>query len=234
MIRWLPLILLVLASCAPKPILLKEGTFDLSKRDGKEVMGELFEAGSIATSVSGTARVQATSPGLTERGIMDFASTRKMSYASIRNGIGIEGYRLLIDGDSITVYNRIDKYAERVALEDAILPMSLLDILNPDLLAKRVSKLYENPTYWYFLFTDGSAAIIGRSDGHIKRLDASFATILYEDVTRVDSIPMARRIQLLSNDQKTNIFLNIQAVRMNPESLEFDLRMPAGTRIERP
>lgn len=234
MIRWLPMILLMLASCAPKPILLKEGTFDLSKRDGKEVMQELFEAGSVAESISGTARVQASSPGLTERGIMDFASTREMSYASIRNGIGIEGYRMLIEGDSITVYNRIDKYAERVALKDAILPMSLLDILNPDLLAKRVSKLYENPTYWYFLFTDGSAAIIGRSDGHIKRLDASFATILYEDSTLNGGIPMARRIQLLSHDQKTNIFLNIQAVRMNPESLEFDLRMPAGTRIERP
>lgn len=228
------MILLMLASCAPKPILLKEGTFDLSKRDGKEVMQELFEAGSVAESISGTARVQASSPGLTERGIMDFASTREMSYASIRNGIGIEGYRMLIEGDSITVYNRIDKYAERVALKDAILPMSLLDILNPDLLAKRVSKLYENPTYWYFLFTDGSAAIIGRSDGHIKRLDASFATILYEDSTLNGGIPMARRIQLLSHDQKTNIFLNIQAVRMNPESLEFDLRMPAGTRIERP
>lgn len=232
--RWIPVILILAASCAPKPILLKEGRFDLSKRDGQEVMSDLFDAGSFAESVSGTARVQATSPGLTERGIMDFASTRRMSYASIRNGIGIEGYRLLIDGDSITIFNRIDRYAERLALKDAILPMSLLDILNPDLLSKRVSKLYENPTYWYFLFVDGSAAIIGRSDGHIKRLDALFATVLYEDVTRNDSIPMARRIQLLSHDQKTNIFLNIQAVRMNPESLEFELRMPAGTRIERP
>lgn len=234
MIRWIPLILFLAASCAPKPILLNEGTFDLSKRDANEVMGELFDAASVAASVSGSARVQASSPGLTERGVMDFASNRDSSYASIRNGIGIEGYRMLIDGDSITVYNRIDKYAERVALEDAILPMTLLDILNPDFLSKKVLRLYENPTYWYFQFTDGSAAIVGRADGHIRRLDASFATVLYEDVALNGGVPMARRIQLLSHDQKTNIFFNIQAVRMNPESLEFDLRMPAGTRIERP
>jgi hypothetical protein len=45
---------------------------------------------------------------------------------------------------------------------------------------------------------------------------------------------MARRIQWLSADKKSNIFLNIQAVEINPSMMEFELVLPAGTRIQRP
>jgi hypothetical protein len=224
----------LLMSCAPKPIVLNEGSFEYSRKSGGEVLNGLFPASAYADGIKGTARIQASSPDFTERGAMDFVTDRTRSYATLRNTLGIEGYRILIEPDSTTVYNRIDRIAQRFPTEEALFSFPLLDILNPDFRVKTVQRLYENDIYWYFQFEDGGGAIVTKRSGLLKRYDAIGATFLYEDVRSVQGVPMARRIQWLSADKKSNIFLNIQAVDINPSSMEFDLILPAGTRIQRP
>ena len=224
----------LLMSCAPKPIVLNEGSFEYSRKSGSEVLNGLFPASAYADGIKGTARIQASSPDFTERGAMDFVTDRTRSYATLRNTLGIEGYRILIEPDSTTVYNRIDRIAQRFPTDEALFSFPLLDILNPDFRVKTVQRLYENDIYWYFQFADGGGAIVTKRSGLLKRYDALGATFLYEDVRQTSGVPMARRIQWLSADKKSNIFLNIQAVDINPSSMEFDLILPAGTRIQRP
>lgn len=225
---------LLLMSCAPKPIVLNEGSFEYSRKSGGEVLTRLFPASAYADGIKGSARIQASSPDFTERGAMEFATDRLRSIATLRNTLGIEGYRILIEPDSTTVYNRIDRIAQRFSTDEALFSIPLLEILNPDFRQKTVQRLYENDTYWYFLFADGSGAIVTKRSGLLKRYDALGATFLYEDVRPITGVPMARRIQWLSADKKSNIFLNIQAVDINPSSMDFDLILPAGTRIQRP
>lgn len=225
---------ILLMSCAPKPIVLNEGSFEYSRKSGSEVLGTLFPDSAYADGIQGTARIQASSPDFTERGAMDFITDRTRSYATLRNTLGIEGYRILIEPDSTTVFNRIDRIAQRFPTDEALFSIPLLEILNPDFRQKTVQRLYENETYWYFRFSDGSGVIVTKRSGLLKRYDAIGATFLYEDVRPVQGVPMARRIQWLSADKKSNIFLNIQAVDINPSSMEFDLVLPAGTRIQRP
>jgi hypothetical protein len=221
-------------SCAPKPIVLNEGSFDASRKPGAEVLASVFPASAYADGITGSARIQASSPEFTERGAMDFATDRTRSLATLRNTLGIEGYRILIEPDSTTVYNRIDRIAQRFATDEALFSFPLLEIMNPDFRVKTLARLYENETYWYFRFADGSGAIVTKKSGLLKRYDALGATFLYEDVRPVRGVPMARRIQWLSADKKSNIFLNIQAVEINPSTMEFDLVLPEGTRIQRP
>jgi hypothetical protein len=225
---------LLLMSCAPKPIVLNEGSFEYSRKSGAEVLASVFPASSFADGVQGTARIQASSPDFTERGAMDFVTDRTRSLATLRNTLGIEGYRILIEADSTTVYNRIDRIAQRFPTDQALFAFPLLEIINPDFRVKTVQRLYENTTFWYFQFSDGSGAIVTKKSGLLKRYDAVGATFLYEDVRPVRGVPMARRIQWLSADKKSNIFLNIQAVEINPSMMEFELVLPAGTRIQRP
>lgn len=225
---------LLLMSCAPKPIVLNEGSFEYSRKSGADVLASVFPATAFADGIQGTARIQASSPDFTERGAMDFVTDRNRSLANLRNSLGIEGYRILIEPDSTTVFNRIDRVAQRFPTDQALFAFPLLEIMNPDFREKSVQRLYENETYWYFLFSDGSGAIVTKKSGLLKRYDAVGATFLYEDVRPVRGVPMARRIQWLSADKKSNIFLNIQAVEINPSSMEFELVLPAGTRIQRP
>lgn len=224
----------LLMSCAPKPIVLNEGNFEYSRKPGGEILESLFPDSSFAQSARGTARIQASSPDFSERGAMDFTSDRTRSLATLRNSLGIEGYRILIEPDSTTVYNRIDRVAQRFSTAEALFSIPLLDILNPDFAKKSVLRLYENETYWYFMFSDGTGAIVTKSGGKLKRYDSETATFLYEDVRHVSGVPMARRIQWLSADKKSNIFLNIQSIEIHPDPLDFDLKLPVGTRIERP
>lgn len=228
------LIGLLVMSCAPKPIVLNEGSFEYSRKSGSEVLASLFPASTIADGIKGTARIQASSPEFTERGAMEFATDRNRSVATLRNTLGIEGYRILIEPDSTTLYNRIDRIAQRFPTDQALFSFPLLDILNPDLRMKTVQRLYENDTYWYFRFSDGSGAIVTKRSGWLKRFDAVGATFFYEDVRPISGVPMARRIQWLSDDKKSNIFLTIQAVDINPSSMDIHLVLPAGTRILRP
>jgi hypothetical protein len=225
---------LLLMSCAPKPIVLNEGSFDYSRKSGADVLASVFPASAFAVGVQGTARIQASSPDFTERGAMDFVTDRTRSLATLRNTLGIEGYRILIEPDSTTVYNRIDRIAQRFSTAEALFAFPLLEIMNPDFRQKTVQRLYENETYWYFQFSDGSGAVVTKKSGLLKRYDAVGATFLYEDVRSVRGVPMARRIQWLSADKKSNIFLNIQVVDINPSSMEFELVLPAGIRIQRP
>jgi hypothetical protein len=225
---------LLLMSCAPKPIVLNEGSFEYSRKSGADVLATLFPATAYTDGMTGTARIQASSPEFTERGAMDFATDRTRSLATLRNTLGIEGYRILIEPDSTTVYNRIDRIAQRFPTAEALFSIPLLEILNPDFREKTVLRLYENATYWYFRFEDGSGAIVTKKSGLLKRYDAVGATFLYEDVRPVQGVRMARRIQWLSADKKSNIFLNIQAVDIHPTSLDIQLVLPAGTRILRP
>lgn len=234
MIRHSLAIGLLLMSCAPKPIVLNEGSFEASRKSGTDVLASVFPASAFADGIQGTARIQASSPDFTERGAMDFVTDRSRSLAALRNSLGIEGYRILIEPDSTTVFNRIDRIAQRFATDEALFSFPLLEILNPDFRVKTVDRLYENDTFWYFRFSDGSGAIVTKKSGLLKRYDALGATFLYEDVRPVRGVPMARRIQWLSADKKSNIFLNIQAVDINPSTMEFDLVLPEGTRIQRP
>jgi hypothetical protein len=213
---------------------LNERSLEYSRKSGGEVLTRLFPASAYADGIKGSARIQASSPDFTERGAMEFATDRLRSIATLRNTLGIEGYRILIEPDSTTVYNRIDRIAQRFPTDEALFSIPLLEILNPDFRQKTVQRLYENDTYWYFLFADGSGAIVTKRSGLLKRYDALGATFLYEDVRPITGVPMARRIQWLSADKKSNIFLNIQAVDINPSSMDFDLILPSGTRIQRP
>lgn len=234
MIRSSLVVALLLVSCAPKAIVLNEGSFDLSRKSGPDVLSSLFPASSFAEGMKGTARIQASSPEFTERGAMDFATDRRRSFATLRNTLGIEGYRILIEPDSVTVFNRIDRVAQRFATEDALFSFPLLEILNPDFRTKPIARLYENEQFWYFRFADGSGAVVTKSSGVLKRYDAIGATFLYEDVRPVQGVPLARRIQWLSADKKSNIFLNIQVAELQSVPMEFDLVLPPGTRIHRP
>lgn len=141
---------LLLMSCAPKPIVLNEGSFDFSRKSGADVLASVFPASAFASGVQGTARIQASSPDFTERGAMDFVTDRTRSLATLRNTLGIEGYRILIEPDSTTVYNRIERVAQRFPTDQALFAFPLLEIMNPDFREKTVQRLYENDTYWYF------------------------------------------------------------------------------------
>lgn len=235
----------LLAACTPKSIVLDD-TFTASDADPQAVFAEVAQPTQVRV-LTGTARASWSGPQGNDRGVVVFSADRTRTYLSLRNNLGIEGYRIGLDADSVTIYDRINRTAVRLAAAEAdersggVLPsFPLFRVLLPDWSTTRIRRLYESPDAWYFLFQDARTAVFAKTDGRIRRLEfpereaAIWATYLFDDHTTTRGVRLPAKVQVLSRDRKSNIFLHLQSVQIDPADAQFDLRIPSGVRIERP
>ncbi len=236
---------LLLAACTPKSIVLDD-TFTASDADAQAVFADVVRTTDTRV-ITGTARASWSGPQGNDRGVVVFSADRTRTYLSLRNNLGIEGYRIGLAADSVTIYDRINRTAVRLAAAEAdersggVLPtFPLFRVLVPDWSTTRIRRLYESPDAWYFLFQDGRTAVFAKNDGRILRLefperDATvWATYLFDDHTTTRGMRHPNKVQVLSRDRKSNIFLHLQSVQIDPADAQFDLRIPSGIRIDRP
>jgi hypothetical protein len=240
-------IALVLASCAPRPVTIDvPNGFEPSSVHPRELLQMMIGPEAPATTLSGRGRVQLSIPGNTERSTIQFASDREQSLLVFRNSLGIEAGRLLVEPDSITFYNRIDQYVQRLSvndkdliLENGFYAVNLLSVLAPDLRTREPRHAYESTDSWRIVFDDRTAMTFSKAGHRLTSIDfyasspVAFTTYLFANHFDAGGYQMPRNVQILSQDKKSSIFLTILSMEMNPATIDLDPQIPAGIRVIR-
>jgi hypothetical protein len=238
---------LLLASCAPRPVTIDvPNGFEPSTVHPRDLLEMMVRPEALATTLSGRGRVQLSMPGNTERSTVQFASDRERTLLTFRNSLGIEAGRLLVETDSITFYNRIDQYVQRLSvndkdliLENGFYAVNLLGVLAPDLRAREPRWAYESPDAWRIVFEDRTSMTFNKNSRNLTSIDfyatnpVAFTTYLFANHFDAGGYPMPRNVQILSQDKKSSIFLTIQSLEINPVSIDLNPQIPADTRIIR-
>lgn len=198
------------------------------------------------TIIKGTARVQVSQPGETERGTVYFDASRNQSLLTFKNGLGIEGGRLLITGDSVLVYNKIDHFARKMSVQsysyvylNGMAPVNPLQLLAPDLTAGNISRVLESPTSYVLVTKEGTQYYIGKKESLIRKISypenapGHYSTVLFNEFAPQSGMMLPRRIQIISSDRKSSIFLLIRSLDLNPGPVDFHINIPSKMPIER-
>jgi|GEM_PF-6228641 len=231
---------LLMAACG-RPALRPVDTSVELDADRREVLYRSL-AGDCAEAdrATGTIRFAASAPEGAERGTIRFSADRTRTLLEFRNSLGIDGVRILVEADSITVYNRIDGTAEksslynvRVGAFSGALRVPLLDVLNPDCRHARPVRAFETTSSWRFRMPDDRILVFDRRDRRLARVEYASLTAAYEETGMVDGFPFARRVTIRTRDGRTSVQLRLQTLQPNPVSFDLDLRLPTGTTIRR-
>jgi len=111
--------MILFAGCRTQVELLETGDLERADISADEFVDLVADYSDSLFTLSGNGRAFISQPGNNDRISLEFHSDKEASLVTFRNRIGIEGGQLLVKDDSVLVYNRIDRTAERVSLRDA-------------------------------------------------------------------------------------------------------------------
>ena len=240
-------LLAVLSACSvTEPLQVDDMAF-VPSETGREVFFEQYAAYNLMPrAVSGRASVQVSEPGHTERANVRFRSDRHQSLLLISNNLGIEGGRIYSNPDSVIVYNRIEEVAHKMSHDDAawfylngIGAMNLIRMLYPLTGPEQIEAIFESDEYYLVETGLGERHLVSRDRFVLRRTERNaahpeaYSTFQFDNHADLEGYRMPRRIQILSYDGKSNIFLIIRALELNPTDLEFDPGIPDAIDIIR-
>lgn len=193
----------------------------------------------------GSGRAMISEPGGSERVTLQFSSGRDASLITIRTSVGIEGGQILVDNDSLLIYNKVDNYAEKVSLQQSNLTtigslasLNMLDLfsfpLNPD----SVREIYEDSRNIVAVLDDDALLTIRKEDGLVKevvqsRSDAAYSRIEYEGYARIDGFYLPRKITIFSSDGSSRATFLVQRLEVNPDLPPLEIDLPDDIPIYR-
>ncbi len=242
------MLMMLWSACAtPEPSLqLEMGLFAPAEIGNVQFFEHFAEKNRELRSVSGRASVQVSEPGHTERLIVRFRSDRHYSLLFISNHLGIEGGRIFSDPDSVIVYDRLENVAHKMSHDDAawfyfngIGAMNLIRMLYPVTDPDHIDAIYESEDFYLVVTDYGDRHYIERDHFVLRRTELqayhpeAYSTFQFDHFADIEGYHLPRRIQILSSDQKSNIFLVIRALEVNPSELEFDPGVPGDVDIIR-
>ncbi len=237
---------LLVSSCKSPGSIVLNGDFTASGRNAQEVLNEMRRPEVSIESLSGRARAQYSGPGSSERSSVIFASDRERTIMIFRNSLGIEGGKLLVETDSVTFYNRVDQFAQKISAgnHDALFSngfyaVNLLSIINPEFETRRARRVYENDTSWRIVFDNQDIMVFDKQTGDLLQYELyimnnfAFSTYLFGNYTEISGYRLPRNIQITTKDKRSNIFLTVQSYDVNPSVIDFAMDIPSHIRIER-
>ena len=182
----------------PKPI-----DYTRSEKSISDIIDQLPNYSQNLLRVEGRGRAIISEPGNSERLNISFSSDTTFSLLKIKNRLGIEGGAMLVDPDSILMYFKIDKIAQKVSINDGRLTsinelasINLIDLLHFTLYEYSIREVYEaNDHYLLRLITDGGVQV-DKNSLLIKKVqqpisaDLPYSQIIYENYGRAGWLPI--------------------------------------------
>jgi len=234
---------MVLASCSSPAKLSREG-YRASEAEGKAIADRLPDYTGTLNSVKGKGRAIVSEPNNTERVTLLFTSNRTKSLVTIRSGIGIEGGKLLTDGDTLLIYNKVDNYARRIPIRSGRLDrinklasLNILDIINFTLNAEDIRKVEENDTHFKLSLSTGAQVFIDKESYLINEIiqppnsSLPYAKIQYEAYAQLNEFKLPRRITIFGAEEQSKIALQVGALELNPPLDSLSINLPNDIRI---
>ena len=197
-------------------------------------------------SAKGKGRAIVSEPGNSDRLTIEFETDTSLSLLTIKNRIGIEGGKMLVDEDSITIYSKIDKLAQKMSVDDGQLTslnelasVNLLNVLNFKILPNQVAKVFASETHYMLVLTNGGTAQVDIKEQVITRItqpqesDSPYSSIEYESYGKIDGYTLPRKITILSADGASKVLFQIRSLDINPRSVNLSIDIPKEIIVQR-
>jgi hypothetical protein len=208
---------------------LVDDNFRPSEANLSQIINQLPNYSDDLQSVKGKGRAIVSEPGNTERVTIHFSSNQQKSLVTIRNSLGIEGGQLLTDGDTLLIYNKVDKYARKVPVQGANLDrinrlasLNILDMLNYSVKQEDVEQFLENETLYQLQLKTGTKAYIDKNSHTVRQIvqpsstSLPYSKIEYEAYTSMKGFTLPRRISIFGPEGESKIALQLTALELNP------------------
>jgi hypothetical protein len=217
---------------------LTEQDFKKSTVDPGTITDDIPDYRSKLQSLKGKGRAIVSEPGSTDRVTVLFSSNRKKSLVTVRNSIGVEGGQLLTDGDTLLVYNKVDKFARKIAIRggqldriNKLASLNILEMINYPVDENSVENVLESGDSYKLKLSDGSEIYVDKESRLIQQVvqpehsKLPYSKITYEAYASLDGFKLPRRISIFGSEKKSKVALQLTSLELNPvlDSLYIDL-----------
>lgn len=212
------------------------------------VVSLIPDYGEELQTLTGSGRALVSEPGNSERVTVQFQSDREKSLLTIRTSIGIEGGQILIDRDSLLIYNKIDNIAQKVSPErsslssvGSIASLNMLDLFNFRVDSEEIDRIFVDRDSYIILLQNSTTIEVEKSSGHVLRVDRSLSTppvpyrsIEYEGYARISGFQLPRKITIFSGDGQSRATFLVQQLYVNGKLPPLKIELQEDTPIHRP
>jgi len=236
---------LILASCSSSERLLSVEDMEPASISNQELMDLVPDYSEELETLIGNGRAIVSEPGGSDRVTLEFQSDREESLITIRTSIGIEGGQILVDSDSLLIYNRVDKYAEKVSLQQSNLTsigslasLNMLDMFNFTINKEDIRGIYENEQVYVAVLNNRTQVTLSKSDGLIQNVvqsggESAYSRIDYEGYAQIEGFYLPRKITILSSDGSSQATFLVQRLDVNNTLPPMEISIPENIPIYR-
>jgi hypothetical protein len=243
----LPVILLsfLISACSTSRSI-TEGDFRKSEASIEEVVSSIPNYFNELNTLSGKGRALVSEPGNSDRVTIDFEANQKLSLLTIQNRIGIEGGQMLVDKDSILIYNRVDKKAQKISIYDGrmtslneLASINILDLINFKVEASEVNAILESNNSIQLRLNNGSRVFVNKEERWVEQVTqtrpglAPYSKIIYENYGELERFILPRKITIFSADEESRVVFLVRSLTVNPGNLELEISIPENIKIQR-
>jgi len=236
---------LLAAACSTPRSVLSVEDMNPSDLSGSELAGMVPDYSESLQTIKGSGRAIVSEPGNSDRVTLDFLSSRDASLITVRTGVGIEGGQILVDSDSLLVYNRVDGYAEKVSVNQSNLTsigslasLNMLSMFSYSLPAEQVQYVFEDDSRYMAILEDETRITVLKGSGYVESIQqqgtrAAYSRIEYEGYAEIDDFYLPRKITIFSRDGSSRATFLVQRLDVNSLLPELTIDLPENTPIRR-
>ncbi len=200
-------------------------------------------------SISGNGRAIVSETGNSDRVTIEFETDSILSLITIKNRIGIVGGIMLVDRDSILIYNKIDSEAQKISVTDRrrtslneLAAINLLDLLNYKIELDDVASMERHSgseLNTFIILKTGGYARISEKNKEVEYVEQPrstglpYSAIRYESYGEIDGFILPRKITILSADEASKVVFQVRSLTVNPKSLYLNIEIPNDIPIKR-
>lgn len=234
---------LYLASCRT-PEIIQHDNFNPSSREAAAILSNMPDYRPALAELRGKGRAIVSEPGNTDRVTVLFSSNREKSLLTVKNSLGIEGGKLLTDGDSLLIYNKIDEFARKIPVRggdltriDHLASLNILDMINFTVDREQVAGVWENEANYLLALKSGTEVIVGKENYTVRQVtqpqnsNLPYSRIVYDAYGTVDKFMLPRRITIFSADKRAKVAFLIQSIEINPTLDPLTITLPEDITI---
>ena len=221
-------------------------SFGPSNASINEVLANIPNYSGQIFSAKGKGRAIVSEPGNSDRVTIEFETDSLLSLLTIKNRIGISGSQMLVDQDSILIYYRIDKVAQKVSVHDGRLTslnelasVNLLDLLNFKIDPDEADQIFESEKFYLIRFKNNATVTLAKENGLVIKVTQNrssgmpYSRLEYESYAEVKGYTLPRKISILSAEGESKVVFQIRSLDINPASLNLTIDIPKNIPIQR-
>lgn len=241
------LVLLFLVSCRSSGELTDEEELREAEISVNELLDTVPNYRETLQTISGKGRAFVSEPGNSERATLEFMSDRNESLINVRTSVGIEGGQIYVNTDSLLVYNRVDKFAEKVPLNQgkltsvgSIASVNMLDLFNFTFMESDVYEIYDTGDQFIAVLKNDARIRVSKENGYILEVNQAadnrqvpYSRIIYEGYAEIEGFYLPRKITIFSQDGKSRATLLVQNLEINDKLPELGIELPDDIPIYR-